>query len=193
VFDGKNGRYSESDTAKPSTVYGSQKVEIEDYLQAQGHDHAVLRLARVFGTELTDGTILSSWMRQIQDGDEIICARDQVFSPIHVDDVISVAMAAARLDLSGIYHVCNLQAWSWLGMLRALAQSYGVEANIIECSIRDFNFLDDRPLDLSMDPAKVLAATGLSFRTVESCCEEICKAWKLGIPMGKATPRRFLA
>lgn len=174
VFDGQRGNYTENDIANPTTVYGSQKFEIEDYLAAQSHAYAILRLAKVFGTKPADGTILTSWLEQIRDGDEIRCARDQVFSPIHVDDVVAVAKAVVRLDLSGIYHVCNPEAWSRLEMLRALLRSAGAEANVIECSIRDFDLLDDRPLDLSMDPAKVLAATGLLFRSVESCCDEIC-------------------
>ena len=57
-------------------------------------------------------------------------------------------------------------------MLNALLSSLDLEADVAECSIRDFGFLDDRPLNISMTPEKLLARTGLSFRTVESCCQE---------------------
>ena len=95
------------------------------------------------------------------------------FSPVHIDDVVAAADATIRLDLSGIYHVANTEPWSRLGMLRALLSTLGAEAQVLECSIRDFDFLDHRPLDLSMDPSKIFEATGLQFKTVQACCQEL--------------------
>ena len=173
VFDGEKGNYTEDDVPNPSTVYGTQKLEIEQYLAEQGQDYAVLRLAKVFGTSPEDGTILSGWLKQIRNDEELRCARDQVFSPIHVDDVIAATGAVIRQNLSGVYQIANPQAWSRVNMLRALLDSLGTEGRVVECSIRDFEFLDHRPLDLSMSPAKVLKATGLQFKTVQSSCEVI--------------------
>lgn len=173
VFDGERGRYTEDDPAHPTTVYGSQKVEIENYLEQQCADYAVLRLAKVFGTDPTDHTILSGWLDQIRDGEEIRCARDQVYSPIHIDDVVASANAAVRMNLSGIYHVANPEPWSRLGMLRALLSAIQADANVVECSIRDFDFLDNRPLDLSMEPGKIMKAASLQFKTVPVACAEL--------------------
>jgi len=173
VFDGQRGHYTEADSPNPTTVYGSQKVEIERYLSEHCDDYAVLRLAKVFGTDPKDGTILSNWLKQIRNGEEIRCARDQIFSPIHVDDVVAVAGSVIHRGLRGVYNVSNTQPWSRLGMLRELLDRLGAQANVVECNIRDFDFLDDRPLDLSMEPDKVLQATGLKFREVRSCCDEL--------------------
>lgn len=175
VFDGERGNYREEDAAEPITVYGSQKVEVERYLADHCHDYAVLRLAKVFGTELKDSTILANWIKQIQRGEKIRCARDQVFSPVHVDDVVATIFATVRQDLSGIYNVGNPQAYSRLDMLRTLIDNLCVDVPVIECSIRDFDFLDQRPLNLSMDPRKVLESTGLEFRSVSSCCQELSR------------------
>ena len=175
VFDGERGNYREEDAPNPMTVYGSQKVEIEEYLAEHCKDYAVLRLAKVFGSAPEDGTILANWIKQIHRGEEIRCARDQVFSPVHVDDVVASAIAVIRQDLSGIYHVANPQAYSRLDMLRTLIESCPTQVQVVECSIRDFDFLDQRPLDLSMNPRKVLEATGLEFRSVPSCCLELVR------------------
>ena len=173
VFDGEQGNYAEEDVPNPTTVYGSQKFEIERFLDKRCRDYAVLRLAKVFGTEPEDGTILPNWIRQIQKGEEIRCARDQVFSPVHVDDVVAASLAVADSGLSGIYHVANSQAYSRLDMLRVLLNSMGRDANVLECSLRDLSFLDHRPLDLSMNPGKILKTTGLEFRSVADCCDEL--------------------
>ena len=173
VFDGEKGNYTEEDDPNPITVYGSQKLEIEEYLTQHCDDFAVLRLAKVFGTDPEDGTILSNWLRQIRNSDEIRCARDQVFSPIRVDDVVAVINAVIRQNLSGLFHVSNTESCSRLEMLRTLLDCLGTDAHVVECSIRDFDFLDPRPLDLSMNPRKVMEATGLEFRTIRECCEEL--------------------
>ena len=173
VFNGERGGYTEEDLAAPNTVYGSQKFEVEQYLASLNIDYAVLRLAKVFGTDPTDGTILSALIGELRDGTEIRCARDQVFSPIHVDDVVASVDAVIRLGLNGVFNVSNPQAFSRLEMVQALDDCMGNPGNLTECSIRDFKFLDNRPLDLSMKPDKILSATGLTFKDVHSCCEDL--------------------
>ena len=175
VFDGELGNYSEEDPAKPTTVYGGQKLEIEQYLAQSGGDYAVLRLAKVYGTDPEERTILSGWARQIRAGEVIRCARDQVFSPVHVDDVVAASIAAASLDLSGIHHVAGPEPTSRLNMLQVLLSHIDAEAEVDECSINDMDFLDHRPLDLSMNARKILDATGLSFRSVDSSCTELAE------------------
>jgi dTDP-4-dehydrorhamnose reductase len=79
------------------------------------------------------------------------------------------------LDLSGIFHVAGPEAISRLELLRRLLNHLDTDAKIDECSINDFDFLDHRPLDVSMNPQKILNATGLSFRSVDSCCREFAQ------------------
>ena len=175
VFDGTRGRYTEADTPNPTTVYGSQKRAVERYLEARTQDFVILRLAKVFGTDPDDGTILSTWIGQVRRGEEIRAARDQVFSPIHVSDVVAVIQAVIRQRFRGVFHVGGPEPWSRLGMLQALLRCLDADARVIECSLRDLVFLDHRPLNLSLNPRKILEATGLTFRSVPSCCEEMAR------------------
>ena len=79
VFDGQKGNYSESDPPNPSTVYGSQKFQIERFMAESLDEYAVMRLAKVFGTNPHDGTIMAGWLDQIQRHEQIRAAYDQVF------------------------------------------------------------------------------------------------------------------
>lgn len=175
VFDGERGRYAETDAPHPTTVYGAQKRAVERHLEAAGEGFVVLRLAKVFGTDPDDGTILASWLGQIRRGEAIRAARDQVFSPIHVRDVVAIIQAVIRRGLRGMFHVGNPEPWSRLSLLQALLRYVDAEARVIECGLRDLVFLDHRPLDLSLNPRKVLDATGVTVRGVSSCCEEIAR------------------
>ncbi len=175
VFDGKRGRYAETDAPAPTTVYGAQKRAVERYLEARATDFVILRLARVFGTDPDDGTILSEWAGQIRRGEEIRAARDQVFSPIHVRDVVAIIQAVIRHGFRGVFHVGSPEPWSRLSMLQTLLRYVDAEARVIECSLRDIVFLDRRPLDLSLNPRKVLDLTGVAVRPIPSCCEEMAR------------------
>ena len=86
VFDGTRGSYSETDLPNPIVVYGRQKLEIENYLQSQCKDFCIVRLSKVYGLAPGDGTLFTTWMKALFDGEYIRVATDQVFSPISIDD-----------------------------------------------------------------------------------------------------------
>jgi len=171
VFDGEKGGYCEEDSRRPITVYGSHKLEVEDYLK--GKPGLVLRLPKIFGTEPDDGTILSKWIPEILRGGEIRCAIDQRFSPLHIEDLIRAIQIAVERDLSGEFHVANPSHYSWFQLCETLLRTMRVSRPVVACRIRDFGLLENRPLNLSMNPAKFMAATGFSPRTVEDCCLEL--------------------
>ena len=173
VFDGKKGCYSEQDSPSPTTVYGRQKLEIEKYLAENCIDYVVLRLAKVYGTDPQDGTILSQWLQQVKNGEEIRCADDQFFSPVHVDDVVGLAEAVVRHGLNGVFNTSGPERTGRLEMLETFLDHLGATANVTPCNIKDFNFLDDRPRDLSMTPEKAIREADWNPRTIDSCCEEL--------------------
>ncbi len=175
VFDGRRGGYTEEDPPNPTTVYGGQKLEVERHLARRTADFVVLRLAKVFSVDPEEETILSGWCRQLRDGETIDAATDQVFSPIEVRDVVAAVEAVIRRNLRGVFHLATPEAWSRLGMLRLLMERLGMEGRVIPCRLEDLRFLDHRPRDLSLDPAKLLGATGLTFRDVRSGCEEFAQ------------------
>jgi len=172
VFDGEKGNRNEQEIPNPINVYGSQKLEIEEYLISQLEDYAILRLTKVFGTDPEDGSIPSTWLNQIRQSEEILIANDQVFSPIHVDDVVAVADAVVRLNLNGLFNVSNSESCTRLGFLKIFLECLDIDAKVTECSIRDFDFLELRPIDGSISPNKIMEATGLKFKSLLSCCKE---------------------
>jgi hypothetical protein len=69
--------------------------------------------------------------------------------------------------------------------LRVFLTFLGGPARVAECRLEDLVFLDHRPADLSLNPQKVLAATGLTFRSVRSCCDEMARnAKRLEVGVG---------
>lgn len=176
VFDGSCGNRTELDAASPILTYGRQKLAVEEYLTCMAIPHLTLRLSKVVTTEPHGGDMLSDWMDKLERGTEIRCASDQIFSPVHVADVVRATLELAESGCSGLFHVCCPEPVSRLNLLQMLAAEtrkyLDTGSRIISCSIRDFDFLEPRPLDTSMSPGKLYATLGRRFDDLHRICHE---------------------
>ncbi len=177
VFDGSRGLWTEQDAVNPILTYGRHKVAIEEYLMRGSHPYLIVRLSKVVTAGSGGGDMLGEWMDRLEQGAEIRCAADQIFSPVDVDDVIDACIRLAEGGHSGLFHICCPKPVSRLGLLQALAdeirQFRKLEARIVPCSIRDFDFAEPRPLDTSMSPAKLYATLGRSFDDLSRVCRDV--------------------
>jgi dTDP-4-dehydrorhamnose reductase len=180
VFDGSRGLWTEEDPVNPILTYGRHKAQVERYLQEKSSPWLVARIAKVAGAGLGHVDILSDWMDKLESGAEIHCARDQVFSPLGVDDAVSAMLRLAEGGHSGIFHVCGPRPVTRLQLLQMLVEEAGkyreLRARIIPCSIRDFEFAEPRPFDTSMSPGKLYATLGRSFDDPREVCRTAAAA-----------------
>jgi dTDP-4-dehydrorhamnose reductase len=179
VFNGVKGDYVETDPVNPILLYGKQKVEIEEYLQETCGDYCILRLAKVFGAESGDGTLFTSWLNAIEQGQTIRCATDQIFSPIYREDVVNVLIRVTEMTCSGIFHLAGPKPFTRMELLEMLLKHVKVYADVkvdvVPCSILDFNLKEKRPLNVSMVPKKLENAINYKIGDVEDVCEYIVK------------------
>lgn len=171
VFDGLKGNYLESDQTNPVLTYGKQKVEIEEYLSERCSNYTVVRLSKVFGLESGDGTLFTDWLQQIKNRETIYCATDQIFSPICVADVVKGIIGLIDMDGEGIFHLGATQAYSRLELLNMLLSELpdhiSNSVSVVPCSIHDFELPEKRPLDISLNPARMVELTGLKLQSVQ--------------------------
>lgn len=179
VFDGVKGNYDEADPPNPIVTYGRQKVEVEKYIQSCCQHYTVVRLGKVFGSQRDDGTLFTSWLDAIERSEVIRCANDQVFSPIHIEDVVKGITRLIDMDCDGLFHLANPKAYSRLELLDVLRSEVrgfsSVEINVVPCSIHEFGLLEERPLNVSMKPDKYIRTTGMEIRAVEDVVRDIVK------------------
>lgn len=177
VFDGRKGDYVETDPPNPILTYGRQKVEIEKYLQDNFEEFIILRLAKVFGSELNDMTIFSKWVRDIRKDSVISCAADQVFSPVYVDDLVEGMIKVIDRQVNGIFHLAGEKSFARIDLLKMLlsyCRKYlPHEVTVIPKSINDFNLREKRPLNVSMKPDKLVNTVKLKLSDVEDICRRI--------------------
>ena len=197
VFDGSRGMWTEDDPVNPILTYGRHKAQVEHYLQEKSFPWLVARIAKVARTVPGHVDILSDWMDKLESGAVIHCAHDQVFSPIDVDDAVEVLLSLAEGGHSGIFHVCGPRPVTRLELLQMLieeVQKYReLRAQIIPCSIRDFEFVEPRPFDTSMSPRKLYEILGRGFDDPREICRKAVAAryggWSVPQGAGHANVR----
>ena len=177
VFDGLKGAYVESDPPNPILSYGRQKLVVEQYISEKFPFGASIRVAKVYGTRPGDKSLLDNWRQQIWCGGDVRCAADFVSSVVHVDDVVNAILAIFSRGLSGIYHVGGPKGISrhnlFLTLLEAMKAKHRLPPiRVVSCSIDDFDTVEKRPKNISLNSNRIVKDTGISFRSFEDCCHE---------------------
>jgi dTDP-4-dehydrorhamnose reductase len=130
VFDGLLGRaYRESDAPGPTCVYGQSKLAAERLVAAAGGQSLMVRTSAFFGP-WDEYNFAWSVIDRLRRGERMTASRDMV-SPTFVPD-----LCHAMLDLlidgeTGIWHLANEGETSWFDFGRAIADSAGLDADMI--------------------------------------------------------------
>jgi dTDP-4-dehydrorhamnose reductase len=181
VFDGARGNYGETDPVNPLLTYGRQKAEVDRFLQDRLASFLIVRLPRTFGSIPDDGTLFTSWLRQIERHEDIRCAGDHVFSPVHIDEAAEGMARLMERGCRGLFHIANPQASSRLEMLQHLVESWSVHrpyaGRLTACKLHDFPVEETRPLNVSMNSDKFTRETGIAIRPIRYWCESIVASW----------------
>jgi dTDP-4-dehydrorhamnose reductase len=177
VFDGTKGDYVETDEARPILLYGRQKLEVERYIERNFSDWVVLRLAKVYGLTMGDGTIFTDWLDAVDRQGEIMCAADQRFSPVFVGNVVASIIATIERRIQGLFHCAGPRGLSRVEMLEILLRELSSRGSRIptirQCSIRDFPLPEPRPLDVTMRNDQLAEATAIRFLDPGDACRHI--------------------
>ncbi len=179
VFDGRFGMRTERDPPNPVLTYGKQKLQVERYLQSKDRPSAIARLSKLLSAESEPRNLFNEWAEQMERGEVIRCATDLVFSPADVNDAAQALVRMAEQDLSGIFHVCGPRPISRLDLLNtliaALRKVRNIQPRVELCEMQDLRFHEPRPLDVSMDAAKLYATLGLRFRDMDDLCSDFVR------------------
>ena len=176
VFDGRDGGYADDAALSPTTEYGRQKAELET---GAGEGVLVLRLSKIFGLERDDGTLLDEMARMLARGERVRAARDQVFSPLWIGDLVTAVLALQEADADGVFNLCSPVAWSRLQIARALAEELGADPDQVEeISLDDLGEGFERPKDTSMIPERATETIAFEPLPLEHALARVAEAWR---------------
>jgi len=177
VFDGAAGPYSEEDPPHPILHYGRQKLAVERYIEEKAAPALVVRVAKAIGGFRRRGEMLSEWLERARKGEPILCATDQILSPVSLDDSAKALAALAIEDARGLFHIagpCRLSRAELLDCLLECARPYlDLRPVVRHCLLREVPAAELRPRDCSMSSAKLRAALGMELQTPREICESV--------------------
>jgi dTDP-4-dehydrorhamnose reductase len=174
VFDGEKGGYTETDPARPLSVYGASKLRAEQATLERGA-FVVIRSSLVYGFGSPVSRTFLGWMlSKLGRNEPIEVFADQKRNPVLVDDLAEAAVAAVEGDLVGLYHVGGPETMSRLEFGRQVCGVFGFgEALLRPTSMADFGFKAKRPVDSSLSTEKFTSATGFVFCPLRNALEQL--------------------
>ncbi|MCX5865899.1 MAG: dTDP-4-dehydrorhamnose reductase [Proteobacteria bacterium] len=130
VFDGtKRDPYTEQDSTKPISVYGSSKLAGENYVRELLPEHYIVRTAWLFGKP---GKDFPSWVvAQVKKGLHPRIFQDQIGSPTYAPDLARIIQEISRKEGFGTYHVTNSGSCSRVDQARLVLESAGLDPTAI--------------------------------------------------------------
>ncbi len=170
VYSDTEKEFTEADTLAPSTEYGRQKLEVEQYIEAQFRNYIILRLTKVYGVGKGDQTLFTTWLDSFMRHETIFSADDIFISPIYVMDVVLALDCLITRKHYGIFNLGGHETATRYEFSQRLAKYFMYNLSLIEKkSIKDFQFIEPRPLYSRLSSSKTIQATGIELTSIEDC------------------------
>jgi dTDP-4-dehydrorhamnose reductase len=169
VFDGKKGRYVETDKPAPLNVYAASKLAGERETLRRNPSAIVVRVS-IYGWNAQDKDSLAEWiLRRLKHGTEVPGFTDVYFTPILVNHLAPLLFEMLQHELVGLYHVTGSERISKFEFARRVATAFGFDAERVKpCRLQDMNLRAARPLDASLNTEKIRFTLGRSMPDVDS-------------------------
>ena len=132
VFDGRAGRaYVEADEPNPLNVYGATKAEAERRVLEMLPAALVIRTSAFFGP-WDQFNFLTSLFRALDQGAPFEAAEDTTVSPTYVPDLVHASLDLLIDGETGLWHLANAGAVTWLAFARMAAERTGRAVDLVQ-------------------------------------------------------------
>ncbi len=161
VFDGREGPYDERADARPLSVYGRQKREVEQLVLDAGC--TVVRTTTVYGSELPPGkNFVLRLVSRLLAGEPATIPSDQFATPTWSADLARASVAVARDP--GIWNAAGPDLMARDEFARLVARTFWCDLSLIRpVSTATLAQPARRPLRAGLRTEKIARAKGIAF------------------------------
>lgn len=164
VFNGRQGMYSEEDIPDPVTLYGKQKLQIEQYMIHHLDNYLIFRLSRAAGSSFGEKDIFNEFYTKIMRGEEIVCLKNQSFCLTEIGDIVCGITQALKQGKNGLYHLSSANYISRYELADLYARKiFGGYEKILEKEYKEMSFLDDRHIYGGLKGNKSVDLLGIHY------------------------------
>ena len=174
VFSGKLSPYQEDDKKSPQTVYGQQKLAVENYLENNFDKYLIFRTSKLMSKTMHPKNILLPILCGLAAGNTLKCFEDQFINPVFVEDVTKVLDRAFTSNLNGTFHLGTRRIFSRFELAKFLASSLQLDANLIEpIKMDSIQFSEMRPSNNTLTCSKIENSLDFKFCEIEDAIQDL--------------------
>jgi dTDP-4-dehydrorhamnose reductase len=183
IFDGLRGDYTESDEPNPINVYARTKLEGERAVAA-ANPKAVIARVNFYGWSWQGSRSLSEYFfNNLSRRNPVYGFTDIVFSPLLVNDMVSILLRMLEGGLGGIYHVVSRESLTKYAFGCMLARSFGFDESLISpASYRVANLKAPRSPLLNLRSEKLANDLGETLPGQEPAMQQYAELYRQGYP-----------
>jgi dTDP-4-dehydrorhamnose reductase len=160
--------YDETDQVSPTTVYGRQKVEVEEAIRLEFSDYLIFRTSKLMSMDLNPRSILTPLVQNLWHAKPVSVFRDQYISPVFVEDVAEVLVRSIKAGLSGTYHLGPGEQFSRAEIALRVADLLDLDVNAIRpIRMSDIAFSEPRGPNNTLNSEKISRALEYTFTSLE--------------------------
>ena len=156
VFDGqKTEPYTETDIAKPISVYGASKLKGEVEIQKTHKKHFIIRTSWLYSEH--GNNFMKTMLRLAETRDEISVVSDQIGTPTYAGDLADVILKIITNKKTnfGLYHYSNEGVVSWYDFAKAIFEASDLKIKVNAIKTKAYPTPAKRPVYSVMDKTKV--------------------------------------
>ena len=146
VFDGQQlSPYTEGDAVAPLNIYGHSKAAAEQIVLGQLDNALVVRTSSFFGP-WDRFNFLTQVLDTLERGAPFSAASDLTVSPTYVPDLVHACLDLIIDRESGVWHLTNATALTWVELAHKAALRAGIDASRLEQrKAAEFGYPAQRP------------------------------------------------
>ena len=183
VFDGeKTEPYTETDVAKPISVYGASKLEGEEEIKKTLETYFILRTSWLYSEYGTN--FMKTMLKLAETRDEISVVSDQIGTPTYAGDLANVILKIITSNTRsfGLYHYSNEGETSWYDFAKAIFEASNLKIKVNAIKTEAYPTPAKRPKHSVLDKTKIKSV--LKMKTLD-WQESLIKSLKVTVLRNK--------
>jgi dTDP-4-dehydrorhamnose reductase len=174
VFSEKLTPYTESDTPNPKTIYGSQKLAIEIFIQQNFDSYLILRTSKLMSKTNHPKNILYPIIKNLKENKISNCFQDQFLNPVFVEDIAKVITNSINEKISGIFHLGTKTLFNRYELGLFLAKNLNYDVQLIKpTSMKDITFSEIRPNNNMLNCSLIEKTLRFDFCEIEDAFSDL--------------------
>lgn len=157
IFDGKASMYNEDSLPNPLNYYGKTKLESENLIRSSQKKYIIIRTGNLYSEYLNIPSNRLSWIiNSLKNNKQIIAIDDMLSKPTSINALSNAIIDLLSFNQNLIINYTGQDKMSIYEFCLLVAKIFDYDSTLInKCSIKDFNFIAERPKDVTLNTSLI--------------------------------------